>query len=415
MFADFSNSGQKSIPQYTRAFAANDSCCDSDKSCKGWSAIKTDTSAPPTGIVGTPSVYSCKRDYKTRICDGYEVWVGNGYDCRQKPKEQGSEEEETPDDTGGGGAGGGGGGGAGGGSGEDTGGEDTGGEDARGESFPDELPIDTDYCDFPVMRADGTYGCVDASNPAESNPAANNPAASITNGTNYTDEYLTSISDVQRCILSGNSTSNCLGISGTNMTSDLNLQLTPAYFGQSGSNPAVYPAVGTTTPITPSGASAWVTDYNSVGYMSNDTIMGGSYSAPSGGLVSTTQGTNPATQVGIAYTSQQLNYDTYSNVTGAGINYSGGTPSFDESTGQYVNATSNTIANPVTLPTTLTDWDLYGTAGASSGLYLDTPTIQQNGVVGTSEVDATTPEPAKEGGLGWVALGLIALKALSAI
>ena len=109
-------------------------------------------------------------------------------------------------------------------------------------------------------------------------------------------------------------------------------------------------------------------------------------------------------------------YDTYTNVTGAGMNYSGGTPSFNEATGQYVNATSNTIANPNTLPTTLSEWDLFGTAGASSGLFLDTPTIKQNGVAGTPAVDTeTTAEPAQGGGLGLITIGLIALKALSVI
>lgn len=205
-------------------------------------------------------------------------------------------------------------------------------------------------------------------------------------------------------------------IQGDTMSSNFTLQATPAYRGQSGSNPATYPAVGTTTPITPSGASAWVTDYNSVGFMKNDPIMGGSYSAPSSGNFNTAQGTNPASQVGIAYPSQQVNYDTFSNVTGAGMNASSGAPSFGGSTGQYVNATSNTIANPNTLPTTLSSWDLFGTAGASSGLFLDTPTIKQNGVATTPEVDAeVSPEPAQGGGLGLVAIGLIALKALSVI
>lgn len=196
----------------------------------------------------------------------------------------------------------------------------------------------------------------------------------------------------------------------------MQLQSTPAYYGQSGSNPAQYPAVGTTTPITPSGAGNWITDYNSIGYMPNDPIMGGSYSAPVGDLFSTAQGSNPASQVGVAYPLQQSIYDTYTNVTGAGINYAGGSPSFNEATGQYVNATRNPIANPKTLPTTLTSWDLFGTAGASSGLFLDTPTIKQNAVSGTAQVEATqTAEQPKEGsGLGMIALGLIALKVLSA-
>jgi hypothetical protein len=206
---------------------------------------------------------------------------------------------------------------------------------------------------------------------------------------------------------------------GTTMTTynpQETLQQFPAYAGQSGSNPAIYPAVGTTTPITPSGAGAWVTDYNSIGFMNNDPIMGGSYSAPSAGNFSTTQGTNPATQVGVAYPLQQDIYDTYTNVTGAGMNYSGGTPSFNSSTGQYVNATSNTIANPNTLPTMLSEYDLFGNVGASSGLFLDTPTIKQNGVATTPDVDAeVTAEPAQGGGLGWVTIGLIALKALSVI
>jgi hypothetical protein len=195
------------------------------------------------------------------------------------------------------------------------------------------------------------------------------------------------------------------------------LQSTPAYRGQSGSNPATYPAVGTTTPITPSGASAWVTDYNSIGFMNNDPIMGGSYSAPSAGNFSTTQGTNPASQVGISYPLQQDIYDTYSNVTGAGNQvYMGGSPSFNEATGQYTNVTRNPIANPNTLPTMLSEYDLFGNVGASSGLFLDTPTIKQNGVAGTSEVDAeVTAEPAQGGGLGLVTIGLIALKALSVI
>jgi hypothetical protein len=195
------------------------------------------------------------------------------------------------------------------------------------------------------------------------------------------------------------------------------LQSTPAYTGQSGSNPATYPAVGISTPITPSGAGAWVTDYNSVGFMNNDTIRGGSYSAPSGDLFSTAQGTNPASQVGIAYPSQQSIYDTYSNVTGQQTQYMGGSPSFNEATGQYVNATSNTIANPNTLPTTLSAWDLFGTAGASSGLFLDTPTIKQNPIAMTPEVDATPAieQSTQGGGLGWITIGLIALKALSVI
>jgi hypothetical protein len=205
---------------------------------------------------------------------------------------------------------------------------------------------------------------------------------------------------------------------GNTMTTDFSLQATPAYTGQSGSNPAVYPAVGTNDGyINSSGASAWVTDYNSVGFMENDPIMGGTYSAPSGNNFSTTQGTNPATQVGIAYPSQQDIYDTYSNVTGAGNQvYMGGSPSFNESTGQYTNVTRDTIANPNTLPTTLSEYDLFGNVGASSGLFLDTPTIKQNGVATTPEVDAeVTAEPAQGGGLGWVTIGLIALKALSVI
>ena len=195
------------------------------------------------------------------------------------------------------------------------------------------------------------------------------------------------------------------------------LQQFPAYTGQSGSNPATYPAVGTTTPITPSGAGEWITDYNSVGFMEADTIRGGSYSAPSGGLFSDTQGTNPSSQVGISYPLQQDVYDTYSNVTGAGNQvYMGGSPSFNEATGQYTNVTSNPIANPNTLPTMLSEYDLFGNVGASSGLFLDTPTIKQNGVAGTSEVDAeVTAEPAQGGGLGLVTIGLIALKALSVI
>ena len=202
------------------------------------------------------------------------------------------------------------------------------------------------------------------------------------------------------------------------MASDFNLQSNPAYTGQSGSNPATYPAVGTTTPITPSGSGEWVTDYNSIGFMDNDPIMGGSYSAPSGGLVSTTQGTNPASQVGVSYPLQQAVYDTFTNVTGAGNQvYMGGSPSFNEATGQYTNVTSNPIANPNTLPTTLSEYDLFGNVGASSGLFLDTPTIKQNGVATTPEVDATIePEPVKEGdGLGLAAIGFIALKLLSVI
>jgi len=201
------------------------------------------------------------------------------------------------------------------------------------------------------------------------------------------------------------------------MESNFALQSTPAYKGQSGSNPATYPAQGISTRITPSGSSAWVTDYNSIGFMNNDTIRGGSYSAPSGGLVSTAQGTKPSSQVGIAYPLQQNVYDTYSNVTGAGNQvYMGGSPSFNESTGQYVNSTSNTIANPNTLPTMLSEYDLFGNVGASSGLFLDTPTIKQNGVATTPEVDTeVTAEPAQGGGLGLVTIGLIALKALSVI
>lgn len=203
---------------------------------------------------------------------------------------------------------------------------------------------------------------------------------------------------------------------GTPMTTDFSLQSNPAYYGQSGSNPATYPAVGTTTPITPSGADAWITDYNSIGFMNNDPIMGGSYSAPSAGNFSTTQGTNPATQVGIAYPLQQDVYDTYSNVTGGGTQYMGGSPSFNEATGQYTNVTSNPIANPNTLPTMLSEYDLFGNVGASSGLFLDTPTIKQNAVGTTAAVDtAEVAEPAQGGGLGWVTIGLIALKALSVI
>jgi hypothetical protein len=216
------------------------------------------------------------------------------------------------------------------------------------------------------------------------------------------------------------STSTNTNTIGTPMTTDFSLQSNPAYYGQSGSNPATYPAVGTTTPITPSGAGAWITDYNSIGFMNNDPIMGGSYSAPSAGNFSTTQGTNPASQVGVAYPLQQDIYDTYSNVTGAGTQYMGGSPSFNESTGQYENVTLNPIANPTTLPTTLTAYDLFGTAGASSGLFLDTPTIKQNAVGTTAAVDsvdtAKIDEPAKEGGgLGLAAIGFIALKLLSVI
>jgi hypothetical protein len=201
------------------------------------------------------------------------------------------------------------------------------------------------------------------------------------------------------------------GSSGGNMQ----LQQYPAYAGQSGSNPATYPAQGISTPITPSGAGNWITDYNSIGYMPSDPIMGGSYSAPSSVNFSTTQGTNPATQVGIAYPSQQSIYDTFSNVTGAGINYMGGSPSFNEATGQYTNVTRSPIANPTTLPTTLSEYDLFGTAGASSGLFLDTPTIKQNAVGTTAAVDTetTAAEPAQGGGLGVLTIGLIALKVLS--
>jgi hypothetical protein len=213
------------------------------------------------------------------------------------------------------------------------------------------------------------------------------------------------------------STSTNQNMIGTPMTTDFSLQSTPAYAGQSGSNPPQYPAVGVTDGlINTSGSDAWVTDYNSVGFMDNDPIMGGTYSAPSGDNFSTTQGTNPATQVGVAYPLQQDIYDTYSNVTGAQTQYMGGSPSFNEATGQYVNATSNTIANPNTLPTTLSAWDLFGTAGASSGLFLDTPTIKQNGVATTPAVDTETiAEPEQGGGLGLITIGLIALKALSVI
>ena len=152
--------------------------------------------------------------------------------------------------------------------------------------------------------------------------------------------------------------------------------------------------------------------------MPNDPIMGGSYSAPSSGNFSTAQGTNPASQVGIAYPSQQVNYDTFSNVTGAGSNmvYAGGSPSFDESTGQYKNVVTNPISNPNTLPTALSSWDLFGTAGASSGLFIDTPVIKQDAASGTKVVDATAPveQPKEGGGIGMIALGLIALKVLSA-
>jgi hypothetical protein len=204
---------------------------------------------------------------------------------------------------------------------------------------------------------------------------------------------------------------------GGGMSTNFALQPTPAYKGQSGSNPATYPAVGIANPITPSGAGDWITNYNSIGFMNNDTIRGGSYSAPSGGLVSTAQGTNPASQVGVAYPLQQNVYDTYSNVTGAGNQvYMGGSPSFNEATGQYTNVTRNPIANPNTLPTMLSEYDLFGNVGASSGLFLDTPTIKQNGVATTSEVDAeVTAEPAQGGGLGLITIGLIALKALSVI
>lgn len=193
-------------------------------------------------------------------------------------------------------------------------------------------------------------------------------------------------------------------------TSEFVLQQDPAYYGQSGSNPAVYPAVGTTTPITPSGASAWVTDYNSVGFMPNDPIMGGSYSAPVGDLFSTDQGTNAASQVGIAYELQQTIYDTFTNVTGAGI--STATPVTDfGAANAATRVTTDTIANPVTLPTTLSTWDLFGTAVASSGIFLDTPVIKQNAVA----TETPAAEAPKGGGLGLLAGGLIALKLLAVI
>ena len=384
MFTDFSNLGQKSVPQYTRAFAANDSCCDDNKECKGYGKIQTENSAPPTGIMGTASVYTCKRDYKERECDGFAVWVGSAYDCRATPKEDEGEEDKKDDTGGGGGGSGGGGSGGGGDGGGDTGGEDTGGEDTGGGTGAGEPTEEqTFYC------ADGTIEILPAGATSFAAPCTGRGGESTMGGT---------------------------------MATDFSLQPNPAYEGQSGSNAPQYPAVGVTDGlINTSGSDAWVTDYNSLGFMENDTIRGGSYSAPSGGLVSTAQGTNPATQVGIANPLQQSIYDTFTNVTGAGNQvYMGGSPSFNESTGQYTNVTSNPIANPTTLPTTLTAWDLFGTTGASSGLFLDTPTIKQNGVATTPEVDAkvdaeVTAEPAQGGGLGLITIGLIALKALSVI
>jgi len=418
MFTDFSNLGQKSVPQYTRAFAANDSCCDDNKECKGYGKIQTENSAPPTGVMGTASVYTCKRDYKERECDGFAVWVGGAYDCRATPKEDEGEEDKK-DDKGGGGSGGGGSGGGGDGGG-DTGGEDTGGEDA----------VD--------LGDDMMVACADGSTESVSNQtfaAACTGKGGVLNegGTGAgepTEEQTFYCADGTIEILPAGAVSfaaPCTGRGGEStmggtMATDFSLQPNPAYEGQSGSNAPQYPAVGVTDGlINTSGSDAWVTDYNSIGFMKDDTIRGGSYSAPSGGLVSTAQGTNPATQVGIANPLQQSIYDTFTNVTGAGNQvYMGGSPSFNESTGQYTNVTSNPIANPTTLPTTLTAWDLFGTTGASSGLFLDTPTIKQNGVATTPEVDAkvdaeVTAEPAQGGGLGLITIGLIALKALSVI
>jgi hypothetical protein len=150
--------------------------------------------------------------------------------------------------------------------------------------------------------------------------------------------------------------------------------------------------------------------------MPNDPIMGGSYSAPVGDLFSTDQGTNAASQVGIAYPSQQSIYDTFSIIDPMAGAYpseqrtAGGSTSFNEQLGQYVNATSNTISNPVTLPTTLSTWDLFGTAGASSGLFLDTPVIKQ-----TPAASTDTTEAPKGSGLGLLAGGFIVLKLLAVI
>ena len=301
-------------------------------------------------------------------------------------------EDARRQNTGGGGSGGGGSGG--GGSGGGTGGG-TGGTGGAG------LPNPADFSGKPYDPS--TINMFDGDNP----PNFGSPSG----GGKKVPEVITPNRDGSTTIKFDD---------GTTMTTyniQETLQQFPAYAGQSGSSPATYPAVGTTTPITPSGAGAWITDYNSVGFMEADTIRGGSYSAPSGGLFSNTQGTNPASQVGISYPLQQDIYDTYSNVTGAGNQvYMGGSPSFNEATGQYTNVTSNPIANPNTLPTMLSEYDLFGNAGASSGLFLDTPTIKQNGVAGTSEVDAeVTAEPEQGGGFGLITIGLIALKALSVI
>jgi hypothetical protein len=200
------------------------------------------------------------------------------------------------------------------------------------------------------------------------------------------------------------------------MDTNFALQSNPAYAGQSGSNPAQYPAQGISTPITPSGAGDWVTDYNSVGYMTDDPVLGGSYYAPQQNIP--VQSTLPASQVGIANPLAQSIYETYRDTSGtSNVVYAGGSSSFNEATGQYTNVTTNPIANPTSLPTHLSTTDLFGSVSGSSGLFLDTPVVKQNATSGTTKVDTKTAkaaaaQPAEGGGLGLTALGLIALKLL---
>ena len=111
MFTDFStaakttgrfeNSALKRMAgrESIQSFSASDSCCKTNVGCKGYTDVQTDNSAPPSGAADTESVYVCDRDWKTRICDGLQLWVGSARNCKPKPKEETEISDKTIDDV----------------------------------------------------------------------------------------------------------------------------------------------------------------------------------------------------------------------------------------------------------------------------------------------------------------------------
>lgn len=185
---------------------------------------------------------------------------------------------------------------------------------------------------------------------------------------------------------SGGTTST--GTTGTG--SNWSLQPDPAYAGQSGSNPARYPSQLNTSPFSPTGADAWYTDYNSEGYNANDPIMGGSYYAPSGGSPQAFTG-NTASDIGIAYQSQQQNYNTYAGAWG-------GTTSGDAFYGS--GAVGGTLSPNTTNPL------------VSAGQTNEMSSVKQSdggSAAATEAVDATDVNP-EGSSLGWITAAIIAAK-----